>query len=107
LLYEGSKSIYGEKFPDENFTLNHYGPGWVSMATAGKDTNGSQFFICFVKAEWLDGKHTVFGKVLEGMDVVRKVEKVTTDKHDVPTQVVLIKDSGALEVKEPFRIEKK
>ena len=91
----GGKSIYGAKFADENFQLKHTGPGILSMANAGPGTNGSQFFLCTVKTDWLDGKHVVFGSVTKGMEVVKAIEAVGSQSGKTAKPVV-IADAGQL-----------
>ncbi|MCL4128832.1 UNVERIFIED_CONTAM: hypothetical protein GTU68_054330, partial [Idotea baltica] len=91
----GGKSIYGNKFPDENFILKHTGPGILSMANAGPNTNGSQFFLCLVKTEWLDNKHVVFGKVVEGIDILKKMQDQGSPDGS-PKSKVVITNSGQL-----------
>merc|ERR1711972_1305279 len=98
----GGKSIYGEKFAGENFMYKHTRPGQLSMANAGKDTNGSQFFVTTVKTSHLDGRHVVFGTVLEGMKVVRKIEELNGTP---PSKECVIKTSGELTLEEPFKDE--
>jgi len=92
----GGKSIYGAKFPDENFKLKHSRPGMLSMANSGTDTNGSQFFITTVITSWLDGRHVVFGEVVSGMEVVTAIENVKIDYNDRPAVEVKIVKSGEL-----------
>ncbi len=91
----GGRSIYGEKFEDENFELKHTGAGVLSMANAGPNTNGSQFFITLAKTRWLDGKHVVFGRVVQGMDVVKKIEALGSRSGQTSKKIV-IADSGEL-----------
>jgi len=91
----GGESIYGEKFRDENFQKKHTGPGMLSMANSGPNTNGSQFFITTVKTDWLDNKHVVFGKVIEGLDIVRQLEAQGTDGGKTKKRCTIV-DCGQL-----------
>jgi peptidyl-prolyl isomerase F (cyclophilin D) len=91
----GGQSIYGRRFDDENFQLKHLEPGTLSMANSGPNTNGSQFFITTAVTDWLDGAHVVFGKVVDGMDVVRAIEKLGARSGKV-SKVVVVADCGQL-----------
>lgn len=91
----GGRSIYGAKFADENFAIKHTKPGLLSMANAGPNTNGSQFFITTVPCPWLDGHHVVFGEVTKGMDVVKQLEALGTMSGRPKAQIV-IEDAGEL-----------
>ena len=94
----GGESIYGKRFEDENFKITHDGPGVLSMANAGPNTNGSQFFITTIKTFWLDGKHVVFGRVIEGMQVIKQVESHGSNSGKPDAQIV-IADCGELKDK--------
>ena len=92
----GGKSIYGDKFDDENFVYKHNKEGILSMANSGPNTNGSQFFITCKDTPWLDGKHVVFGKVIKGIEVVKEVEAVKVGENDKPEVKVVISDCGEI-----------
>merc|ERR1712083_789050 len=96
----GGESIYGMNFDDENFIHKHTEPGMLSMANAGPNTNGSQFFITTVPTPHLDGRHVVFGTVLEGMKVARKIDALNGTP---PSKECLIEDSGELPLEKPFK----
>jgi len=92
----GTMSIYGPNFADENFRLQHSGPGLLSMANSGKDTNGCQFFVTCAKCDFLDSKHVVFGRVIEGLLIVRKIENIPTGPNNKPKIPVVISQCGEM-----------
>ena len=101
----GGRSIFGERFNDEDFVLSHRSPGWLAMANHGPDSNSSQFYIMLTKARWLDGKHVVFGKVIKGMDVVNALGEVPADPYTaVPKKRIRIVDCGVNELKDKYKL---
>lgn len=92
----GGYSIYGEQFKDENFNLTHNQPGMLSMANSGPDTNNSQFFITTKKTPWLDNKHVVFGIIISGFDIIKKIEDTDIDNNDKPVEDIIISKCGLL-----------
>lgn len=99
----GGRSIFGERFNDEDFILSHRAPGWVAMANHGPDSNNSQFYVMLTKARWLDGKHVVFGKVIRGMKVVETIGDVPYDSNTaVPKKQVKIIDCGINSIHEKY-----
>lgn len=99
----GGRSIYGERFNDEAFTLSHRSEGWVAMANHGKDTNGSQFYIMLTKARWMDGKHVVFGKVISGWETIKVLGEVPTDPNTaVPKKRTKIVDCGVEDLEKKY-----
>ena len=100
----GGKSIFGERFNDEEFVLSHRAPGYVAMANHGPDTNNSQFYILLTKSRWLDGKHVVFGKVIRGMASVFVLGDVPTDANSTPKLNVRITDCGLHNIGKPYEL---
>ncbi|KAJ3412659.1 cytochrome P450 monooxygenase 7 [Chytridiales sp. JEL 0842] len=92
----GSMSIYGERFEDENFQLKHSSPGLLSMANSGPNTNGCQFFITCAKCDFLDGKHVVFGRLVDGLLTLRKIENVPTGPNNRPKVPIMITECGEM-----------
>jgi hypothetical protein len=97
----GGESIYGSKFPDENFKLKHTTKGLLSMANAGKNTNGSQFFVTFAVTPWLDNKHVVFGRVEKGFEICERIERIPVNSDDRPVKRVVITNCGEIKPAAP------